>query len=99
MTTLFGVLLIDNTKKSPPARMRKTKLQTYFNRKVKSITFQSARRNFLSEGVRCGASQKKPPKDSTRSTALGGSFWDVPQMCPLSQEIISHRPFYICNLL
>ena len=67
--------------------MRKTKLQTYFNRKVKSITFQSARRNFLSEGVRCGASQKKPPKDSTRSTALGGSFWDVPQMCHLSQEI------------
>ena len=79
--------------------MRKTKLQTYFNRKVKSITFQSARRNFLSEGVRCGASQKKPPKDSTRSTALGGSFWDVPQMCHLSQEIIIRRRAYICNLL
>ena len=27
---------------------------------------------FLSEAVRCGASQKRPPKDSTNSTALGG---------------------------
>ena len=34
-----------------------------------------------SEAVRCGASQKKPPKDSTNSTALGGlNFWDVPQI-------------------
>lgn len=34
-------------------------------------------------------SQKKPPKDSTRSTALGGSFWDVLQMTPYHKQLLA----------
>ena len=35
--------------------------------------------NFLSEGVRYGASQKKRARDSTRGTArVLFTFWDVP---------------------
>ena len=49
------------------------------------FTFQF---NFLSEVVRCGISQKKPLRDSTRSTALSGlNFWDVPQIAA------SHKKF------
>ena len=35
---------------------------------------KSARKNFLSEVVRCGASKKGPPRDSTNSTARGGQL-------------------------
>ena len=46
--------------------------------------------NFLSEVVRCGISQKKPLRDSTRSTALSGlNFWGYAADCGLSQEIYS----------
>ena len=38
--------------------------------------------------MRCGASQKKPPKDSTFSTALGGSFWDVPQIAAYHKKLL-----------
>ena len=40
--------------------------------------------------MRCGASQKKPPRDSTQSTALGGlNFWDVPQIAAYREKLIS----------
>ena len=38
---------------------------------VPRIPPQLARNNLLSEGVRLGLSQKKTPRDSTRSTARG----------------------------
>ena len=40
--------------------------------KRQRILFHNMQPNLLSEAVRCGASQKRPPKDSTNSTALGG---------------------------
>ena len=50
----------------------------------------SPRPNFSGEGVRCGASQKKPLRDSTQSTALGGlNFWDVPQIAAYREKLIS----------
>ena len=40
--------------------------------------------------MRCGASQKKSPRDSTQSTALGGlSFWDVSQIAAYREKLIS----------
>ena len=36
------------------------------------LQIQRSTNCFLSEAVRCGASQKRPPKDSTNSTAFGG---------------------------
>ena len=45
--------------------------------------------NFLSEGVRCGLSQKKPLRDSTHSTALSGLiFCDGPQMTPYHKKFL-----------
>ena len=53
-------------------------------------TYRVARPNFSGEVVRCGASQKKPPRDSTQSTALGGlNFWDVPQIAAYCEKLIS----------
>jgi hypothetical protein len=43
--------------------------------------------NLMSEVVRCGASQKQPPRDSTRSTALGGCLFG---MCRRLRLIISN---------
>ena len=38
--------------------------------------------------MRCGASQKKPLRDSTRSTALSGLiFWDVPQIAAYREKL------------
>ena len=42
---------------------------------------------FLSKGVRCGASQKKTPRDSTRSTARGVLLLGNATDCAFSQEI------------
>ena len=44
---------------------------------IKVRTENIARNYFLSEAVRCSASQKRPSRDSTNSTALDGSFLDV----------------------
>ncbi len=42
---------------------------------------------FSGEVVRCGASQKKPLRDSTQSTALSGLiFWDVPQIAAYREK-------------
>ena len=39
--------------------------------------------------MRCGASQKKPSRDSTLSTALDGlSFWDVPQIAAYHKKLM-----------
>ena len=57
---------------------------------VSKKTPQAPRPNFSGEGVRCGASQKKPLRDSTQSTALGGlNFWDVPQIAAYREKLIS----------
>ena len=46
--------------------------------------------NFSGEVVRCGASQKKPLRDSTHSPALSGLiFWDVPQIAADREKLIS----------
>ena len=38
--------------------------------------------------MRCGASQKKPLRDSTHSTALSGLiFWDVPQIAAYREKL------------
>ena len=44
---------------------------------------------FSGEVVRCGASQKKPLRDSTHSTALSGLiFWDVPQIAAYREKLL-----------
>ena len=53
-------------------------------------THRAAHPNFSGEVVRCGASQKKPLRDSTHSTALSGLiFWDVPQIAAYREKLIS----------
>ena len=48
------------------------------------------RNYFLEEAVRCGASQKKPSRDSTLSTALDGLiFWDVPQIAAYHKKLMN----------
>ena len=47
----------------------------------KKITYPPAHHNLLSEWCRCGASQKKPSRDSTLTySPRGFTFRDVPQM-------------------
>ena len=47
-----------------------------------------AQPNFSGEVVRCGASQKKPLRDSTHSTAMSGLiFWDVPQIAVYREKL------------
>ena len=42
--------------------------------------------------MRCGASQKKPLRDSTHSTALSGLiFWDVPQIAAYREKFLVRR--------
>ena len=60
-----------------------------FQFSVLKRVFLSTRPNFLSEVVRCGASQKIILWDSTRSTAQRIMFWDVPQMRGLARDLIS----------
>ena len=44
---------------------------------------------FLSEGARCGASQKKSPRDSTKRTARGLLlFSDVPQIAAYHKKLL-----------
>ncbi len=44
--------------------------------------------NLLSEVVRCGASQKRPPKDSTLRYSLGRfTFRDVPQIAAYHNKL------------
>ena len=53
-------------------------------------TLRAAHPNFSGEVVRCGASQKKPLRDSTHSTALSGLiFWDGPQIAAYREKLIS----------
>ncbi len=48
------------------------------------------RDEFLSEGVRCGASQKKAPRDSTKTySPWCFTFWDVPQIAPYHAKRLS----------
>ena len=76
LTSLISLITLNNLKKS--------------HRLLTEHTSPPARPNFSGEGVRCGASQKKPPRDSTRSTALGGlNFWDVPQIAAYREKLIS----------
>ncbi len=50
--------------------------------------------NFLSEGVRYGASQKKRALDSTKGTArVLFTFWDVPQIAAY------HKKFFLFHAL
>ena len=52
-------------------------------------THRAAHPNFSGEVVRCGASQKKPLRDSTHSTALSGLiFWDVPQIAAYREKLL-----------
>ncbi|MBR2975609.1 MAG: hypothetical protein IKC57_02040 [Alistipes sp.] len=48
----------------------------------------------LSKVVRCGASQKKTPRDSTKTYSPRGlTFWDVPQIAAFHDKItkLSHK--------
>ena len=47
--------------------------------------------NLLSKVVRCGASQKRPPKDSTNSTALGGLLLGMCRRLQLRQKFANRR--------
>ena len=52
------------------------------------ILTQSPPPNLLSEVVRCGASQKKPTKDSTLMYSLGWfTFSDVPQIAAYHNKL------------
>ena len=45
----------------------------------------------MSEVVRCGASQKKPPKDSTLMYSLGRfTFRDVPQIAAYHTKLLEN---------
>ena len=62
--------------------------------------FRVARPNFLSEVVRCGTSQKKPLRDSSRPTALSGlSFWDVPQIAAYHKKLLVLSSLKTHNLI
>ena len=53
-------------------------------------TILSARPNFLGEVVRCGASRKKPSRDSTLKYSPGWfTFRDVPQMAAYHKKLIT----------
>ena len=42
----------------------------------------------LSKAVRCGASQKKTPRDSTKTYSPRGlAFWDVPQIAAFHNKL------------
>ena len=48
----------------------------------------------MSEVVRCGASQKKPPKDSTLMYSLGRfTFRDVPQIAAYHTKLLQNAEF------
>ena len=50
--------------------------------------------NFVSEVVRCGASQKKPPKDSTLMYSLGRfTFRDVLQIAAYHTKLLEDAEF------
>ena len=50
--------------------------------------------NFVSEVVRCGASQKKPPKDSTLMYSLGSfTFRDVLQIAAYHTKLLEDAEF------
>ena len=52
--------------------------------------------------MKCGASQKKPSRDSTLSTALDGLiFWDVPQIAAYHKKLMDEvlkRPHNITRV-
>ena len=44
----------------------------------------------VGEGVRCGASQKKAPRDSTKTySPWCFTFWDVPQIAPYHTKLLA----------
>ncbi len=50
------------------------------------------RGSLASEGVRCGASQKKAPRDSTKTySPWCFTFWDVPQIAPYHVKLKALR--------
>ena len=53
--------------------------------------------HLLLEAVRCGISEKGPPRDSTRSTARGGQLFRCAADCGLSQQIIRPREQNACK--
>ena len=57
------------------------------------------RDEFLSEGVRCGASQKRVPRDSTKAySPWYSTFWDVPQMTPYHKNCLVGEGLQMCSI-
>ena len=53
-------------------------------------------KGLASEVVRCGASQKRVPRDSTKTySPWYSTFWDVPQMCHYHAKLFVDM-FFLC---